>query len=162
MIKRKDEEHALAMLEAKSEAHELRSQVAALAQMIDKLSAEMKSKPTRRTKRRPSITTTASSDKESESESEDEPPTPPPKKRPKKKPKKRKAKPKKKDHFKKGDSYAPGVEYNPEWTVAERQFFRLARNKYWALGTEEAMADEVKGMQEKQARRREWLARQNE
>ena len=103
-----------------------------------------------------------SSDKESESESEDEPPTPPPKRRPKKKPKKRKAKSKMKKSFKKGDSYAPGVEYNPEWTVAERQSFRAARNKYWALGTKEAMADEVKRMQEKQARRREWLARKNE
>ena len=162
MIEQKDEERALAMREAKSEAHELRSQVAALAQMIDKLSAEMKSKPTRRTNRRPSITPTASSDEESESESEDEPPTPPPKRRPKKKTKKRKAKSKKKDHFKRGDSYAPGVEYNPEWTVAERQFFRAARNKYWASGTKEAMSDEVKGMQDMQARRREWLARKTE
>ena len=51
-----------------------------------------------------------------------------------------------KKSFKKGNSYAPGVEYNPEWTVAERQFFCTARNKYWAAGTERAMADEVKGM----------------
>ena len=90
-IERKDEEHTLAMREAKSKAHELCSQVAALAQMIDKLSAEMKSKPTRRTKRRSSITTTASSDKEFENESEYEPPTPPPKpRRPKKNPRKEK------------------------------------------------------------------------
>ena len=74
MIERKDEEHTLPMREVKSEAHELRNQVAALAQMIDKLSTKMKSKPTRRTKRRPSFTPTASSDEESESGSEDEPP----------------------------------------------------------------------------------------
>ena len=79
----------LAMCEAKGEAHKLRSQIAALAQMIDKLLAEMKSKPTRRTKRRQSITPTALSDEESKSEGNDEPPTPPPKpRRPKKKNKK--------------------------------------------------------------------------
>ena len=93
VIERKDKEHALAMREAKNKAHELHSQVAALAQMIDKLSAEMKSKPTRQTKRRPSITPTVSSDEESKSESEDETPTPQPvKKRLKKKTRKRKAK----------------------------------------------------------------------
>ena len=123
----------------------------------------MKTKPTRRTKRQQSIGPTASGDKESENESKDEPPTPPPKpRRPKKKPEKTKANSKMKKSFRKGDSYAPGVEYNPEWTVVERQFFCTTRKKYWASGTEEAMADKVKGMQEKQARRREWLARNKE
>ena len=43
-IKRKDEEHTIAMQEAKSEAKELRDQVAALAKMIDKLSGKVKRK----------------------------------------------------------------------------------------------------------------------
>ena len=78
-IERKDKEHALAICEAKIEAQELHNQVSALAHMINKLSAEMKTRPNRRTKRRLSITPTASSDKESKSESKEEPPTPAPK-----------------------------------------------------------------------------------
>ena len=45
VIESKEEEHALAMCEVKNESQELRSQVKALAQMIDKLSAEMQSRP---------------------------------------------------------------------------------------------------------------------
>jgi hypothetical protein len=67
-----------------------------------------------------------------------------------------------KKSFKQGTKYAPGMEYNPEWEVKERQFFRAARNKFWATGTEAAMADEVKGMHENQARRKEWLAKNKE
>ena len=52
-IKRQDEEHALAMQEAKSEAKELRDQVAALAKMIDKFLDEVKRKKRVPRRRRP-------------------------------------------------------------------------------------------------------------
>ena len=51
-IETKDKEHTLAMRETKNEAPELRGQVSALANMIDKLSGKVEQKATRYTPRR--------------------------------------------------------------------------------------------------------------
>ena len=49
VITTKEEEHTLAMREAKSKAQELRNQVTALAKMIDTLSGDVKRKVVQRT-----------------------------------------------------------------------------------------------------------------
>ena len=74
-IERKDEEHALAMREAKSEAKELRDQVATLEKMIDELSGGVKRKKRVPRKRR-SISPEPLSE-EADSSNDEEPPTPP-------------------------------------------------------------------------------------
>ena len=158
VIEAKDEEHALAMREAKSEAQELRGQVAALAKMIDELSGEVKRKSRRRdTRRRRSVSPAQSSEDEASSDDE-EPPTPPPTRRPKRKPKKQivrdNSKKKAKENFLDGDKYTPTTKYNPQWKQEDKRMYFRARATYWQTGTKVAMADEYLKLKEKHERQR--------
>jgi hypothetical protein len=151
-IERKDEEHALAMREAKNEAKELRDQVAALAKMIDSLSSEVKRKK-RVPRRRRSVSPTPSSE-DDESSDEEQPPTPP---RPRKN--KRKAqvqsgreKRKGKATFGEDDTYYANTKWNPDWAPADRKNYFIARTAFWKTNTKAARADELAKMKEKHER----------
>jgi hypothetical protein len=150
-IERKDEEHALAMREAKSEAKELRDQVAALAKMIDELSGEVKRKK-RAPRNRRSVSPAPSSEDEDSSD-EEEPPTPPrPRKKRKAKQQSGRDKKKGKKTFGEDDKYKPSIKWNTEWGPADRKNYFRARTAFWRTNTKESMADEVAKLKEKHAR----------
>ena len=151
-IERKDEEHALAMREAKNEAKELRDQVAALAKMIDSLSSEVKRKK-RVPRRRRSVSPTPSSE-DDESSDEEQPPTPPRPRKNKRKARVQSGKEKKKGKatFGEDDLYYPNTIYNPEWAPKCRRNYFEARKVFWNKNTKASRADELAKTKEKHKR----------
>ena len=146
IIQQKDEEHALAIKEARSESQELREQIRSFAGMVDKLSGDVKRKFNRQTKRREPTPSPESSNEESSSD-EDEPPSPPRKRTKKQKSKKGKGK-KANKSFAGDKKYKPGTQYNVEWEKKDKLFFHNAMQAYWKTDTQESRADELKACRE--------------
>ena len=143
-IEQKDEEHALAVREAKNEAKELRDQVAALAKMINTLSSEVKLKK-RVPRRRRSVSPTPSSE-EDESSDKKRPHTPP---RPRKNKRKEKVQSGGKD-----DTYYVNTKMNPDWAPTDKKNYFIARAAFWKTNTKAARADELAKLKEKHERAR--------
>ena len=148
-IERKDEEHALAMREAKIKAKELRDQVATLEKMIDKLSGGVKRKKRVPRKRR-SISLEPLSE-EVDSSNEEEPPTPsqPRKNKRKARVQSGRGKKKGKEIFGKDDKYYANTKWNPDWPAADRKNYFIARTAFWKTNTKAARADEPSKVKEK-------------
>jgi hypothetical protein len=148
VIQENDEEHALAMREAKSDAQAMKEQIRSLANLIGTLSEKIeanKHRSTRRTKRK-TVTPPESSEDESESEAEES--TPPRKKRKDKK--KEKNKKKKEKMYKPDGEYKPGMEVDVTLPKEEKLKFFKARRAYWDTDTKEANADEVRSLKVRQ------------
>jgi hypothetical protein len=147
VIQENDEEHALAMREAKSDAQAMKEQIRSLASLIGTLSEKIDANEHKSTRtKRKMVTPPESSEDESESEAEE---STPPKKRKKNRNKEKKKK-KKGKSYKLDGVYKPGMDLDVKWPADERKKFLKARRAYWMTDTTEANEDEVRSLKVRQ------------